>query len=95
MFAVGCDVGVVHAASRQNATGLFQGGRVDDIHGARSGDDRDVNPSAVLADGNVVGSAAQGDHPFHPGGRHWSSRDDPEWQMLADWVRGKAPSPEQ
>lgn len=25
---------------------------------------------------------------FHPGGKHWSSRDDPEWRVLADWVRG-------
>jgi hypothetical protein len=25
---------------------------------------------------------------FHPGGRHWSSQDDPEWRTLADWVRG-------
>jgi hypothetical protein len=27
---------------------------------------------------------------FHPGGKHWDSRDDPEWKTLADWVnRGK------
>ena len=25
---------------------------------------------------------------FHPGGKHWSSQDDPEWKALADWVRG-------
>jgi hypothetical protein len=25
---------------------------------------------------------------FHPGGKHWSSQDDPEWQTLAAWVRG-------
>jgi hypothetical protein len=25
---------------------------------------------------------------FHPGGKHWESKDDPEWQQLADWVRG-------
>jgi hypothetical protein len=23
---------------------------------------------------------------FHPGGKHWSSKDDPEWKVLADWV---------
>ena len=23
---------------------------------------------------------------FHPGGKHWSSQDDPEWKALADWV---------
>ena len=25
---------------------------------------------------------------FHPGGKHWTSQDDPEWRVLADWVRG-------
>jgi hypothetical protein len=31
---------------------------------------------------------------FHSGGKHWSSRDEPEWQTLAAWVRGeKAGSP--
>jgi hypothetical protein len=25
---------------------------------------------------------------FHPGGKHWTSQDDPEWKTLADWVRG-------
>ena len=25
---------------------------------------------------------------FHPGGKHWSSQDDPEWQTLAAWLRG-------
>jgi hypothetical protein len=24
---------------------------------------------------------------FHPGGKHWTSQDDPEWKQLADWVR--------
>lgn len=32
--------------------------------------------------------AAGGDH-FHAGGKHWASKDDPEWQTLADWVNGK------
>jgi hypothetical protein len=31
---------------------------------------------------------AGGDH-FHSGGRRWFSQDDPEWQMLAAWVRGE------
>ena len=31
-----------------------------------------------------------GDH-FHSGGRRWQSQDDPEWQMLAAWVRGERP----
>ena len=30
-----------------------------------------------------------GGDPFHPGGKHWMSRDDPEWRMLAAWVRGQ------
>jgi hypothetical protein len=25
---------------------------------------------------------------FHPGGKHWTSRDDPEWRVIAEWVRG-------
>ena len=25
---------------------------------------------------------------FHPGGKHWTSRDDQEWKALADWVNG-------
>lgn len=33
---------------------------------------------------------AGGDH-YHSGGRRWASRDDPEWQMLAAWVRGEDP----
>jgi hypothetical protein len=34
---------------------------------------------------------AGGDH-FHGGGRRWQSQEDPEWQMLAAWVRGERPS---
>lgn len=26
---------------------------------------------------------------FHGGGKHWQSRNDPEWLTLADWVNGK------
>lgn len=26
---------------------------------------------------------------FHGGGKHWKSQDDPEWQTLAQWVRGQ------
>jgi len=32
---------------------------------------------------------SEGGDPFHPGGRRWASRDDPEWQALAAWVRGE------
>ena len=33
---------------------------------------------------------AGGDN-YHSGGRRWFSQDDPEWQMLAAWVRGEEP----
>lgn len=33
-----------------------------------------------------------GGDPFHPGGKHWMNQQDPEWQMLAQWVRGRPPS---
>ena len=25
---------------------------------------------------------------FHPGGKHWTSQNDPEWKTLAAWIRG-------
>ena len=34
-----------------------------------------------------LAKSAGGDK-FHAGGRHWQSKDDPEWRTLADWVRG-------
>ena len=34
--------------------------------------------------------SAGGDY-FHGGPRRWASTDDPEWQMLAAWVRGETP----
>ena len=33
-------------------------------------------------------AADAGGVAFHPGGKHWSSQDAPEWQTLAAWVRG-------
>jgi len=33
-------------------------------------------------------AAEAGGVAFHPGGKHWSSQDDPEWQTLAAWIRG-------
>jgi YVTN family beta-propeller protein len=38
-----------------------------------------VHPLAKEAGGDV----------FHGGGQHWTSKDDPEWQVLAAWVRGE------
>src|SRR5215475_15387930 len=32
---------------------------------------------------------AAGGDPHHDGGKHWKSKDDPEWQTLAAWVRGE------
>jgi YVTN family beta-propeller protein len=34
-----------------------------------------------------LAESAGGD-PHHDGGKHWTSKDDPEWQTLAAWVRG-------
>jgi hypothetical protein len=36
-------------------------------------------------------AAEAGGDPFHAGGKHWNSQDDPEWQILAAWVRTGAP----
>ena len=30
-----------------------------------------------------------GGRPFHPGGKRWASQSDPEWQAVANWVRGR------
>ena len=29
-----------------------------------------------------------GGNSFHPGGKHWTSQTDPEWQTIASWIRG-------
>jgi hypothetical protein len=34
-------------------------------------------------------AAEAGGVAFHPGGKHWTSQDDVEWKLLADWVNGK------
>ena len=33
-------------------------------------------------------AAAAGGDRFHAGGKHWTSKNDPEWQVLAAWVNG-------
>ena len=33
-------------------------------------------------------AAEAGGVAFHPGGKHWTSQDDAEWKVLADWVNG-------
>ena len=30
---------------------------------------------------------------FHPGGKHWTTQQDPQWKSLAEWVRNAAQSP--
>jgi hypothetical protein len=34
-------------------------------------------------------AASAGGDPFHTGGKHWTSQSDPEWQVLAAWVKGQ------
>jgi hypothetical protein len=33
-------------------------------------------------------AASAGGDPFHAGGKHWTSKSDPEWQTLLAWVNG-------
>ena len=53
---------------------------------------REVKPGNPLGSRLLIHPLAMeagGDH-FHNGGKHWTSQTDPEWQTLADWVRGKS-----
>ena len=34
-----------------------------------------------------------GGDPFHGGGKHWDSQNAPEWQVMAEWVRGQKAAP--
>lgn len=34
-------------------------------------------------------AAVAGGDRFHAGGKHWQSKNDPEWQVLASWVNGE------
>jgi hypothetical protein len=36
-----------------------------------------------------LAQSAGGD-TFHAGGKHWHSKDDPEWRILAAWVNGQS-----
>jgi hypothetical protein len=38
---------------------------------------------------NPLAEEAGGSH-WHGGGKHWASQNEPEWQVLAAWVRGSA-----
>jgi hypothetical protein len=46
------------------------------------------DPAASRLLMHPLAKSAGGD-PFHAGGKHWQSKDDPEWQTLAAWVRGE------
>jgi YVTN family beta-propeller protein len=46
------------------------------------------NPAASRLLLHPLAENAGGD-PHHDGGKHWTSKDDPEWQTLAAWVRGE------
>jgi YVTN family beta-propeller protein len=45
------------------------------------------NPDASRLLRHPLAESAGGD-PHHDGGKHWTSKDDPEWQRLAAWVSG-------
>jgi hypothetical protein len=47
----------------------------------------DPMSSRLLLHSLAIGA---GGDPIHAGGKHWQSRDDPEWQTLAAWVSGGA-----
>ncbi|HEV1995004.1 MAG TPA: cytochrome D1 domain-containing protein [Candidatus Acidoferrum sp.] len=55
-----------------------------------------VTPSNPLKSPLLLHALAQeaGGDPMHTGGKFWASQSDPEWQMLADWVRKSSPAPE-
>lgn len=60
--------------SRKN----FEAVRVKVIPGNPDASRLLLHPLAVEAGGD----------PAHDGGRHWASKNDPEWQTLAAWVKG-------
>ncbi len=45
------------------------------------------NPDGSRLLRHPLAEAAGGD-PHHDGGKHWTSKSDPEWQTLAAWARG-------
>jgi YVTN family beta-propeller protein len=51
-----------------------------------------VTPGNPLSSRLLLHPLAQeaGGDPAHAGGKFWNSQDDPEWQMLAAWVRGNS-----
>jgi len=45
------------------------------------------NPDISKLLRHPLAESAGGD-PHHDGGKHWTTKQDPEWQMLAAWVKG-------
>jgi hypothetical protein len=37
---------------------------------------------------NLPLAEENGGNSFHPGGKHWASQSDPEWQTIASWAQG-------
>ncbi|HUR34821.1 MAG TPA: hypothetical protein VM032_13560 [Vicinamibacterales bacterium] len=50
------------------------------------------DPGASRLAMHPLAKSAGGD-PFHAGGKHWQSRDDPEFQILTNWIRGDKTTP--
>ena len=54
-----------------------------------------VNLSEVDASPLLIyplAESAGGNH-FHPGGKHWESKNEPEWQVMSEWAHGKKANP--
>ena len=47
---------------------------------------RDIEASPLLV--YPLAEKAGGNH-FHPGGKHWDSKSEPEWQTLSEWAHGR------
>ena len=52
---------------------------------------REVIPGDPLTSQLLVHplEAKAGGDPFHSGGKHWDSQSNPEWQAMAQWVKGQ------
>ena len=52
---------------------------------------REVVPGKPLASPLLLHPLAPeaGGDEFHSGGKHWDSQNNPEWQAMAEWVRGR------
>jgi len=46
----------------------------------------DLNASPLLT---FPLAQAAGGNRFHPGGKHWDSKNAPEWKILNEWVHGQ------